>query len=247
MQVLLFGESLSCEYLKTAELFWDKSTILLTWCGGLQGAVNWIYLATLSVARKLTTELTDTSPFTQNLAKRKVEQISHFFSLVYSHRCLLVLLDSLLCPSHPAGPLSGLSYPSGADERGNVARLRQQRSQPRHLHSFQHRIQEPFQKAAASLLLQEGLRRRLQGLFQMCSSSRRRWGLCTDSKPATILSPVRIHFLKSADSRLRFLRTRQFKQMLQRTSKFKSNKSWFLYVETNIFRIKVLNKSSCDC
>ncbi|CAF95731.1 unnamed protein product [Tetraodon nigroviridis] len=64
-------------------------------------------------------------------------------------RCLLVLLDSLLCPPRTAGPLSGLSHPGGADERGDVARLRQQRSQPRHLHHFQHRIQEPFQEASA--------------------------------------------------------------------------------------------------
>lgn len=103
--------------------------------------------------------------------------ITHFFSFISSHRCLPLLLDSLLCPSHPAGPLSGLPHSSGAHERGHVARLCQQRPQPRHLHGFQHRIQEPFQKASASLLLQESLRRRkrrkLQDLFLICSSTRR--------------------------------------------------------------------------
>lgn len=53
-----------------------------------------------------------------------------------SCRCLPVLLDSLFCPPHDASSLSGLSRPPGPDERGDVARLRQQRPQPHHLHGL---------------------------------------------------------------------------------------------------------------
>lgn len=72
-------------------------------------------------------------------------------------RYLPVLLDSLLCPPHNESPLSWLPRPAGPDERGDVARLRQQRSQPRHLHRLQHRVQELLQKVSTSLLLQERL------------------------------------------------------------------------------------------
>lgn len=78
-----------------------------------------------------------------------------FFFFLFFCRCLLVLLDPLLCPPHHESPLPRLPHPAGPDERGDVARLRQQRPQPRHLHRLQHRVQEVLQKVSPSLLLQE--------------------------------------------------------------------------------------------
>lgn len=78
-----------------------------------------------------------------------------FFFFLFFFRCLLVLLDPLLCPPHHESPLPRLPHPAGPDERGDVARLRQQRPQPRHLHRLQHRVQEVLQKVSPTLLLQE--------------------------------------------------------------------------------------------
>lgn len=91
-------------------------------------------------------------------------------------RCLPVVLDSLLCPPHNKSPLSWLPCPASPDERGDVARLRQQRSQPRHLHHLQHRVQELLQKVSTSLLLEERLIRtccrcRMDSTFQKTSKS----------------------------------------------------------------------------
>ncbi|XP_023275706.1 D(4) dopamine receptor isoform X1 [Seriola lalandi dorsalis] len=80
-------------------------------------------------------------------------------------RCLPVLLDSLLCPAHNASSLSGLPRPTGPDERGDVARVRQQCSEPRHLHCLQHRVQELLQKVSAPLLLLELQRYRCMDHF----------------------------------------------------------------------------------
>lgn len=68
-------------------------------------------------------------------------------------RCLPLLLDTVLRRSHDSSAVWVLSHLSRADEHRDVAGLRQQCSQPNHLHGLQHRIQEVLPRISPPLLL----------------------------------------------------------------------------------------------
>lgn len=130
-----------------------------------------------------------------------------WFCGVSSCRCLPVLLDSVLCPPHDASSLSGLPRPPFPDERGDVARLRQQRSEPRHLHCLQHGVQELFQKVPASLLLQECRMRTLLLHGQFINAQQLKETLLTADLVSVFVLPllpssVRFYFSTCADSKV---------------------------------------------
>lgn len=72
---------------------------------------------------------------------------------VFPRRLLLVLLDSVLCGSHDASSVRDVQHPTRSDEHRHVAGLREQCTQPHHLHRLQHGVQEILQESVPELLL----------------------------------------------------------------------------------------------